>query len=159
MKRGADRLPLESYKLDDLNKGILRELREGRKSFKLIAENLDVTENTIRSRVRRLEEQGILDISGHVDVDQVDDLQIIMIGIRTSSMDYIAKGEEISRLKGVISVSVVTGRFDLIVQVQLAGDRQMLSFLKDELSKVESIEAIETFVVYKGFNLKVPYMQ
>ncbi len=145
--------------MDDLNKGILRELREGRKSFKLIAENLDVTENTIRSRVRRLEEQGVLDISGHVDVDQIDDLQIIMIGIRTSSMDYIAKGEEISRLKGVISVSVVTGRFDLIVQVQLAGDRQMLSFLKDELSKVESIEAIETFVVYKGFNLKVPYMQ
>lgn len=145
--------------MDDLNKGILRELREGRKSFKLIAEHLDVTENTIRSRVRRLEDQGILDISGHVDVDQVDDLQIIMIGIRTSSMDYIAKGEEISRLKGVISVSVVTGRFDLIVQVQLAGDRQMLSFLKDELSKVESIEAIETFVVYKGFNLKVPYMQ
>ena len=145
--------------MDELNKGILRELKEGRKSFKLIAENLDVTENTIRSRVRRLEDLGILDISGHVDVDQVDDLQIIMIGIRTSSMDYIAKGEEISRLKDVISVSVVTGRFDLIVQVQLAGDRQMLSFLKDELSKVESIEAIETFVVYKGFNLKVPYMQ
>ena len=145
--------------MDELNRGILRELREGRKSFKLIAENLDVTENTIRSRVRRLEDQGILDISGHVDVDKVDDLQVIMIGIRTSSMDYIAKGEEISRLKGVISVSVVTGRFDLIVQVQLAGDRQMLSFLKDELSKVESIEAIETFVVYKGFNLNVPYMQ
>ena len=74
-------------------------------------------------------------------------------------MDYIAKGEEISNLPGVISVAVVTGRFDLIVTVELADDRQMLDFLKNELSSVDSIEAIETFVVYKGFNLKVPYLK
>lgn len=145
--------------MDKLNKGILRQLQDGRKSYKTIAEELDVTENTVRSRVRRMEELGVLDISGHVDADKVEDLQIIMIGIRTSSMDYIAKGEEISNLPGVISVAVVTGRFDLIVTVELAGDRQMLDFLKNELSSVDSIEAIETFVVYKGFNLKVPYLQ
>ncbi len=145
--------------MDDLNKGILRELQDGRKSYKVIAEELDVTENTIRSRVRRMEESGILEISGHVDADKMDDMQIIMIGIRTSSMDYIAKGEEISRLSGVISVAVVTGRFDLIVTVELANDKQMLKFLKDQLSSVDSIEAIETFVIYKGFNLRVPYLQ
>ncbi|OQY33773.1 MAG: transcriptional regulator [Spirochaetaceae bacterium 4572_59] len=145
--------------IDDLNKGILRELKDGRKSYKLIAEVLDVTENTIRSRVRKMQDDGILDISGYVDVDQFDGLQIIMIGIRTSSMDYIAKGEEISQLQGVISVSVVTGRFDLIVTVQLNEELQMLDFLKNELAKVESIEAIETYLVYKGFNLKTPYLQ
>ncbi|MBF9015547.1 MULTISPECIES: Lrp/AsnC family transcriptional regulator [unclassified Oceanispirochaeta] len=145
--------------MDKLNKGILRQLQDGRKSYKNIAEELEVTENTVRSRVRRMEEMGILDISGHVDADKVEDLQIIMIGIRTSSMDYIAKGEEISNLPGVISVAVVTGRFDLIVTVELADDRQMLDFLKNELSAVDSIEAIETFVIYKGFNLKVPYLQ
>jgi len=145
--------------MDDLNKGILRELQDGRKSYKLIARKLNVTENTVRSRVRRMEEQGILNISGFVNPDEIENLQIIMIGVRTSSMDYISKGEEISRLNGVISVSVVTGRFDLIVTVELSGDKQMLDFLKNELSKIESIEAIETFVVYKGFNMKVPYIQ
>jgi len=145
--------------MDDLNKGILRELQDGRKSYKLIARKLDVTENTVRSRVRRMEELGVLSISGFVNPDEIENLQIIMIGIRTSSMDYISKGEEISRLKSVISVSVVTGRFDLIVTVELSGDKQMLDFLKNELSKIESIEAIETFVVYKGFNMKVPYIQ
>ncbi len=145
--------------MDDLNKGILRELQDGRKSYKLIARKLDVTENTVRSRVRRMEETGILTISGYVNPDEIENLQIIMIGIRTSSMDYISKGEEISRLRSVISVSVVTGRFDLIVTVELSGDKQMLDFLKNELSKIESIEAIETFVVYKGFNMKVPYIQ
>ena len=144
--------------VDDLNKGILKELKDGRKSYKLIAEELDVTENTVRSRVRKMQEDGMLDISGYVDVDKFDGLQVIMIGIRTSSMDYISKGEEISNLKGVISVSVVTGRFDLIVTVQLDEDLPLLEFLKNELSNVESIEAIETFLVYKGFNLKTPYL-
>ena len=145
--------------VDDLNKGILKELKDGRKSFKLIAEKLDVTENTVRSRVRKMQDDGILEISGYVDIDQFDGLQIIMIGIRTSSMDYITKGEEISNLNGVISVSVVTGRFDLIVTVQLSDELPLLDFLKNELANVESIEAIETFLVYKGFNLKTPYLQ
>ena len=96
----------------------------------MIAEELDVTENTVRSRVRKMQEDGMLDISGYVDVDKFDGLQVIMIGIRTSSMDYISKGEEISNLKGVISVSVVTGRFDLIVTVQLDEDLPLLEFLK-----------------------------
>ena len=37
-------------KIDDTNLEIIRHLREGRKSFKLIAEELNITENTVRSR-------------------------------------------------------------------------------------------------------------
>ncbi len=146
--------------MDDLNRKILSHLKEGRQSFKKIADALEVTENTIRSRVRRMEEEGSIKISAYVDADKSSELQVLLIGIRTSTMDYIRKGEEISRLKGVVSVSVVTGRFDLIVQAAIPeGHNEMLDFLKDELSCIDSIEAIETFVVYKGFGVMVPWME
>ena len=47
-------------KIDDLNISIVRHLREGRKSFKVIAEDLGVSENTVRSRVSKLEEEKTL---------------------------------------------------------------------------------------------------
>ena len=55
-------------KIDDLNISIIRHLREGRKSYKVIAEDLGVSENTVRSRVSKLEEEGVLEISGLVEV-------------------------------------------------------------------------------------------
>jgi len=54
-------------KIDDLNISIVRHLREGRKSYKVIAEDLGVSENTVRSRVSKLEEEGVLEIIGLVD--------------------------------------------------------------------------------------------
>lgn len=51
-------------KIDDINLEIMKELREGRKSFKKIADILQITENTVRSRVKKLTEEGVLDICG-----------------------------------------------------------------------------------------------
>ena len=51
-------------KIDECNLAIIKHLREGRKSFKKIADDLDLSENTVRTRVRKLEEEGVLRITG-----------------------------------------------------------------------------------------------
>ena len=78
-----------------------------------------------------------------------------MIGIRVKDMDLVKKGKEFSELRGVISVAVVTGRFDLILTVMLAKDFGILEFYTEEASKINNVQSVETFVVYKSFNLKV----
>jgi Lrp/AsnC family transcriptional regulator for asnA, asnC and gidA len=54
-------------KTDNISLEIIKQLRDGRKSFKTIAEELSVSENTIRARVSKLGEEGVLEISGLVD--------------------------------------------------------------------------------------------
>ncbi len=120
--------------------------------------SLGVSENTVKARVRKLEEEGILKIAGYVDPEAMDSHQIVYVGVKLKDMDYLAKGEEISRLRRVVSVGVVTGRYDLIVTVHLKHGFGHLEFLSEELSKVDRIESIESFIVYKGFNTKVPYI-
>jgi Lrp/AsnC family transcriptional regulator for asnA, asnC and gidA len=144
--------------LDDINKAILSHLKDGRLSFKKIADILSITENTVRSRVKKLQESGILDISGYVDPESMAGHQIAYMGIKLNTMEMTAKGEEISRLKRVISVGVVTGRYDLIVCVHLKSGFGLLEFINEELTSIDDIQSVETFVVYKGFNLKVPYI-
>jgi Lrp/AsnC family transcriptional regulator for asnA, asnC and gidA len=48
-------------KIDATNLAIIKQLRDGRKSFKAIAEELSVSENTIRARVSKLVEEGVLE--------------------------------------------------------------------------------------------------
>jgi Lrp/AsnC family transcriptional regulator for asnA, asnC and gidA len=145
-------------KVDELNISIIRHLQEGRKSYKLIAEDLGVSENTVRSRVSKLEEEGVLEIVGLVDPETVPRHRVVMVGVKLTTMDLVKKGEEFSHVRGVVSVSVVTGRFDLILMVLLKEGFGLLEFYTEEVSRLEGVQSVETFVVYKSYNLKVPYI-
>jgi len=145
-------------KIDETNIAIIRELKQGKKSFKRIADKLSITENTVRSRVNKLQEEGVLDICGLVDPATLPGHRVVIIGIKLSEMNLVEKGEEISKLKGVISVSVVTGRYDLIIFVLFKKGFGLLEFYTDEIAKVKGVNSVETFVVYKSYNLKVPYI-
>lgn len=146
-------------KIDETNIEIIKHLRDGRKSFSAIAKALYITENTVRSRVNKLVDEGILEISGLVDPESLPGHRMIIIGIKLTTVDLVRKGKEFIELRGVVSVSVVTGRYDLIVQVMLNENEGfgLLEFFTEELSKIEEIREVETFVVYQGYNLRVPY--
>ena len=145
-------------KTDKINLEIIKHLRDGRKSFKAIADELSVSENTVRARVNKLAEEGVLEISGLVDPESLPGHGAVLVGVKLQSMDLIKKGEEFSRLKGVVSVSVVTGRFDLILLVLLKEGFGLLEFCTQEVGKIKGIQSVETFVIYKSYNLKVPYI-
>jgi len=145
-------------KIDRTNLEIIKQLRDGRKSFKTIAEELSVSENTIRARVSKLTEEGVLEISGLVDLESLPGHGAVIVGVKLQSMDLIKKGEEFSKLRGVVSVSVVTGRFDLILMVLLKDGFGLLEFYTDEVAKVKGVQSVETFVIYKSYHLKVPYI-
>jgi Lrp/AsnC family transcriptional regulator for asnA, asnC and gidA len=145
-------------KIDATNLAVIKQLRDGRKSFKTIAEELSVSENTIRARVSKLAEEGVLEISGLVDPESLPGHGTVLVGVKLQSMDLIKKGEEFSKLRGVVSVSVVTGRFDLILLVLLKEGFGLLEFYTEEVAKIKGVQSVETFVVYKSYNLKVPYI-
>jgi len=143
-------------KIDDLNISILAHLKDGRVPFKKVADNLSVSEATVRSRVRRMEEEGILEITGLIDPSAIPDQYVVFVGVKLNDMNLVKKGEEFSRLRGVITVSVVTGRFDLFLMVLLKKTFGILEFYTQEVSTVKDVGAVETFVTYKNFGLKVP---
>ena len=144
--------------IDDTSLAIVTHLRDGRRSFKEIAEALGLSENTVRSRVRSMQAQGVLDITGRIDTEALPGHRIVLVGVKLKSMDLVKKGEEFSRLRGVVSVCVVTGRFDLILTVLLREGFGLLEFYTEEVVRIEEVRSVETFVVYKGYNMKVPYV-
>lgn len=141
--------------MDKTDIAIIKELQDGRISFNKIASTLGLAEGTVRSRVKRLRKDGQLDITALVNPEALPDHSVVMIGICVKDMDLVKKGSEFSKLRGVISVAVVTGRFDLILTVMLTKDFGILEFYTEEASNITNVQSVETFVVYKSFNMKV----
>ena len=90
--------------LDATSLEIIKHLRHGRKSFKKIAEALSLSENTVRTRVNKLTRNGTLEVSGLVDPEAIPDHRLVMVGVKLNTMNLVKKGEEFSKLKGVVSV-------------------------------------------------------
>ena len=145
-------------KFDTVNQEIIRHLKDGRRSYREIAEAIAVTENTVRARVNGLVKEGVLDITGLIDPERIPGHQLVIVGVKLDTMHLVIKGQEFSALKGVVSVSVVTGRYDLILTVFLNETFGLLEFYTEEVSKIEEVQSAETFVVYKGYNNRVPYI-
>lgn len=145
-------------KIDETNIDIIKELKQGKKSFKKIADKLGITENTVRARVNKLQEEDILEFCGLVDPAKLPGHRVVIVGIKLSEMNLVEKGKEISKLRGVISVNVVTGRYDLLILVLFKEDFGLLEFYTEEMAQIKDIRSVEAFVVYKSYNLKVPYI-
>ena len=81
------------------------------------------------------------------------------MGVKLKTLDLEKKADEFCRLRGVFSAAVVTGRYDLIVQLTLSEDDglSLLDFFKTELVKISDVQEVETFVVYQSKSLWVPY--
>ena len=86
-------------------------------------------------------------------------IQVVVMGVKLKTMDLERKAKEFSALRGVFSASVVTGRYDLMVQLQLSEEDglSLLDFFKTELVKVAEVQEVETFVVYQSHQLWIPY--
>ena len=138
-------------------------MSDGKRTFSSVASELGITENTVRNRINKMNEDGLFFIKGLANPDKIDWLDVMFVGI---SLDKHALGnidvklKELSALKGVVSASLVSGRYDVLLLVTVASQEShsFMSFLTAELAKVEGVMDMETFVVFKSENLLVPYI-
>ena len=140
--------------LDDVDNGLIGILgRDARMNNKAIAAALGVSEGTVRNRIRKLTEDGVLKLSGLVDPDKDFKTQLVMLGVNLSATSELSrKAREISSLQGVKSVAITTGRYDLFVEVLVDVKHGLIDFLGDRLSRIEGVVSTESFVVMRSFN-------
>ena len=147
--------------LDDLDLQIIRLLQEdGRSSNVAIARRTGVSEPTIRKRIERLIQDGIIRITAVLNPRQAGYTAGVVIGIRTYPGRAREVAEQLLPLNEVVYVGYVTGRFDLIVEILLRDEESMLAFLSQRLGDFPGIAAIETFHILRAdkinFDWKLP---
>ena len=118
-----------------------------------IAAELDLSEGAIRQRIKKLQEAGILKIKATRDPNILENQQLAIVAANLTEAKLLdSKAKEISELKNVMSVAMVSGQYDLIIEVLIDSNKGLVRFLTEVLSSVEGISKTETFVILKSYN-------
>jgi len=117
-----------------------------------IAQKLSVSEGTVRQRLKKLQNNGVLKIRALRDPNTLENQQLAVIAATLMEAKLLdRKAKEISKLTNVISVSVVSGRYDILIEVLVESNKGLVNFLTEKLSAIEGISKTETFLILKSY--------
>lgn len=150
----------ETNGLDALDFSILSYLQQdGRMSFTVIAEKLNVSIGTVRTRFNKLIEDGTINIIGRVDPSKVGFhcYAHIAVYVRPASLKEKVAAQ-IAKLKEVSFLAMTSGEYDLEVDVMCRDNDHLLDFV-DRLSKIEGVFQTKTTIYFKVYKYAQPDLE
>ena len=136
--------------LSQLDMDILSYLKnDGRTPFTSIAQELGVAEGTVRKRVARLLDQGVIEIKAVVDPFTLgmNFVAIIGLDIEGNSTDRVVA--ELTGAPQVRYVAVCAGAHDLMVEAVFTSNEEFYTFLTQTLRQMPGIRGSETSLVLR----------
>lgn len=145
---------MDATELDDLDREIVKLLQyDGRLPFTHIAEQVGVSEGTVRRRVSRLRDNDIMQIVAVVEPQYLGWGAAAMVGVSVQGGKTDAVADEIAVFPEVSYLLMASGEFDLFVEVYCKNRQQFVSFLNDKLQQVPGVLRTRTFMVLKTYKL------
>jgi Lrp/AsnC family transcriptional regulator for asnA, asnC and gidA len=145
---------LSQVELDELSVAIIQRLQyDGRRPFTDIADELGVSEATVRRRVKQLMEEGVLQIVGIVEPQLIgwDAAGMIGVTVERGRIDDVA--DQIAQFPEVSYLFMASGEFDLFVEVFCEDMETFVSFLNNKLHGVPGVSRTQTFMILKMYKL------
>lgn len=138
--------------MDKLDHTIVNFLQEnGRIAFTEISQKINVSEGTVRNRVTRLLEDGVIRIVGIADPVKMGYPISAMIAIFIDGANAEKAAKLIAAFPEVSDVGMVSGEFDLIVQIYCRDSEHLSTFINESLRTTPGVSRTQTFLVLKTF--------
>ena len=121
--------------------------KEGRASFREIAEDLDVSEGTVYNRVKKMQKEGIIKgFSARSDSMKLGKDLVAVIGLRVDGGHLVEVEQELAKEEAVRCVYDVTGEYDAILIGRFETRTNLNDFVKNILS-IDYVERTATHIV------------
>ena len=147
--------------LDDLDRKLIDVLsKDARISNRKIAADLGVTEGTVRGRIKRLQQDGMIAFTAITSFGLANSAKMAFIGVQTDIDKVREIADKIAELQSVQAVMVTMGRFN-IMAFCLFNELDLLHEISSEkilalpgVHHVESSIAVKT-VKYNARTVKI----
>ena len=132
---------------DDTDIAILETVQdEGRKPFTKVAEELGVSEATVRARVARLERIGVLRFVADVDPIALGRV-FANVGIRVQGTHLQRAIQVVADLPETSYAMVTAGVYDIVAEVVCYDHDDLLRLIQQNLRTIPGVTQIDTMVV------------
>ena len=129
--------------LDDTDQAIIQLLREdGRMAYRAIARELDIAENTVRARVRRMEESNTMRVVAVTDTEAAGYGMLLAIGVQVEGRSPEVVAREMAAIPEVFSVNVVVGAQDIEILVVSRDQAALNELITDKLGAIPGVRRL-----------------
>lgn len=134
--------------MDELDSRIIDQLSEhARQSSVELAQKLGVSETTIRRRIQRLEDIGVISFQVIVNPAKMgyEIIALLALEVDLNRIDEVS--ESLARCPNVRYVSLCTGNHDIFAGAWFKSSIELTKFVKEYLATIHGIRRSETFIV------------
>ena len=133
--------------MDQLDRNIITILEQnGRASNARIARTVRVSEGTIRRRLKRLINEGIINVMAVPDPLKLGFQSEALIGVQVDPDKVNEVAVSLSELDNTRWVAITTGSFDVFTWAILPNAEELGLFLREKVGTITGVRRTETFV-------------
>lgn len=138
-------MPTQPIKLDEIDQGLIRLLRtDGRMANRELARALGVAEATVRTRIRRLSDSRVMRVVAITDTEAAGYAFFVLLWMQVEGRPVKEIARDIAALPAVVSVSIVTGSYDLLASVLARDKADLLQLIAHDLGNIDGISRIDS---------------
>src|ERR1041384_6199169 len=135
-------------RIDDLDVRILSELaKDASISVPKLSKKINVNSSVVYSRIKRLVKRSLIKKFTIVINDEALGFNVkALTGVNMDSKLRDNVLNELFRIPGVIEVSDVTGRFDILVTMNSHSLDEMHQLISERVGRIEGVQKTETLI-------------
>lgn len=138
-------------KFDEIDEEIIRLLTvDARTSNREVARLLNVSEGTVRNRLKRLEKAGAARIAAIVHPAAVGLALSAFVRIATTPSASRAVALAAAKLEHVSFVALTTGRYNVVTLVVASGREELAEIVHTHMRQWKGVRAIETLEMIRA---------
>ncbi|MGR4009442.1 Lrp/AsnC family transcriptional regulator [Leucobacter sp. 1207-22] len=132
--------------LDELDRRLIMLLaRDGRRSFASLAEELEVSQSTVRSRLAKLREDDVLQIVALCNALLLGH-QVVRLLLRVRNLTPRSVADSLLGIQHINHVALVAGSHDLYLEATCRDQPQLIE-LMDEIRRQPGVASIQPIIV------------
>ncbi|MEM9768046.1 MAG: winged helix-turn-helix transcriptional regulator [Cyanobacteria bacterium P01_D01_bin.71] len=121
---------LQGYEIDQLDLKVIERLQQnGRIAYSDIARSINAPEATIRYRVKRLLDEGIISISAFINTGKVKHENVAYLELEVEPLFLEASLSQLRGMENISYIASVTGEFNIMLEYIYKDNHDLLSFL------------------------------
>lgn len=117
---------------------------DGRMSNREIARRLGLSEGTVRTRIRRLEQQQMIRITAVTSVFALRMTAAAHVGVAVERDRLYEVADALRQIPEVRFVAITLGQYDIVLNVLVETREELLRLLSDRIATIPGVRRTET---------------
>lgn len=136
--------------IDDLDRQLIEILsRDARVSNRKIAADLNVTEGTVRGRIKRLQQDRLIAFTAITSFGLANTTRMAFIGVQADVQNVREVARKIAELPLINAVMIMMGRFNILVICLFSELDTLLEVSSDQILAIPGVHHVETSIAVK----------